>query len=133
MLPCSGIVQALYTLRKELDPILSIGWKCQLKTGVSLIVKANRPKASTKASVFFDLILSSSYRDEAGCVRRRAGGAPAGREGSGDQRGGRADREKTQLQDGTETPASPRQADRRGWGRGCRLGGDRRETEKTEQ
>ena len=51
------------------------------------------------------------YRDEAGCVRRRAGGAPAGREGSGDQRGGRADREKTQLQDGTETPASPRQAE----------------------
>lgn len=60
MLPCSGTVQALYTLRKELDHILSIGWKCQLKTGVSLIVKANHPKASTKASVFFDLILSPS-------------------------------------------------------------------------
>ena len=50
MLPCSGIVQALYTLRKELDPILSIGWKCQLKTGVSLIVKANHPKAFTPAT-----------------------------------------------------------------------------------
>ena len=45
MLPGSGIVQALYTLRKELDYILSIGWKCQLKKGVSLIVKANHPKA----------------------------------------------------------------------------------------
>ena len=60
MLPGSGIVQALYTLRKELDYILSIGWTCQLKKGVSLIVKANHPKASTKASISFDLILNSS-------------------------------------------------------------------------
>lgn len=69
-------------------------------------------------------LMGDKCRDYRGCVRERRAGAPAGREGSGDQRGGRADREKTQLQDGTETPASPRQADRRRWGQGCRRGGD---------
>ena len=40
--------------------ILSIGWKCHLKKSMSLMVKANHAKGSTKASIFFDLILSSS-------------------------------------------------------------------------
>lgn len=77
-------------------------------------------------------LMGDKCRDYRGCVRRSGRGRrPGGRE-AGTSEGGRTERRHS-YKTGTETPASPRQADRRRWGQGQ----DEEETdqrqEKTEQ